>query len=387
MNSIRFSVSMPNFARASLLGLGLLGMAACKSPTASIPARSPSPRAAPKAVKAAKAPPKPAAPIQEIPIRADKTVFGESELMGTRVSINVYVGDAQNGQAAGQAITQAFQEIARIESIASEWIAQSELSRLSASAGQGWQSVSPEMWELLNKSVAISKETDGHFDITFYSVGRLWDFSKGAQVPKPAEIQAALKKVGHRWIELDPAKKRVRLTQKGVALGMGAIAKGYGVDMGAKVLKSAGLNNFIVEAGGDTYVSGKKGDTPWRVGIQNPSGPGPMGSLKVRDQAVVTSGNYERFFVHDGVHYTHILDPKTGYPILRERSPRSVTVVARNATDADAYCTALAVMGTSKALAFVKRRPDLEAIIVDAKGNTHLSSGLTSLYQPLNRTP
>lgn len=379
-------VSLPRTAGPNVIGLAiLLGLSACKSPTASIPARSPSPQAAPKPPPKSEAKPKENA--QEIPIRADKTVFGESELMGTRVSINVYVGDAPNGNAAGQAITAAFHEIARIESIASEWIAQSELSRLSASAGQGWQSLSPEMWELLNKSVGISKATDGHFDITFYSVGRLWDFSKGAKLPDPEKIKAALKKVGHRWIELDPAQQRARLTQKGVALGMGAIAKGYGVDRAAKVLKEAGLRNFIVEAGGDTYVSGKKGDAPWRVGIQNPSGPGPMGSLEVLDRAVVTSGNYERFFVHDGVHYTHILDPKTGYPILRDRSPRSVTVVARNATDADAYCTALAVMGTHKALAFVKSRPDLEAIIVDAKGNTHLSSGLTSLYKPLNRTP
>lgn len=355
----------------------------CKSSTSSIPAKSPTPaKASPSPTPSQR--PLPSA--QKIPIRADRTVFGESELMGTRVSINVYVGDQKQGNRAGQAITQAFQEIARIESIASEWIPQSELSRLSAKAGLGWQPVSPDMWELLSKSAEISQATQGRFDITFYSVGRLWSFKPNAGVPEQKQIQASLTRVGHELVELEPESKQVRLVKKGVALGMGAIAKGYGVDRAAAVLKKAGYTNFIVEAGGDTYVSGKKGNQTWRVGIQDPSGPGAIGALSVQNKAVVTSGNYERFFVHKGVYYTHILDPSTGYPILRSKSPRSVTVVANNAMEADAYCTALTVMGRAKAMSFVKARPDLEAIIVDSDSSVHLSSGLQELYDPFKRT-
>lgn len=361
---------------ATIFALGVLS--SCKAPVSSIPAQKP-------AQKPAVAAAEKAAKSEQVPIRADRTVFGESQLMGTRVSINVYVGQAKSGVAAGQAITEAFQEIARIESIASEWIKDSELSQLSASAGTGWKAVSPDMWELLSRSLRISKATQGLFDISFQSVGKLWSFKPGATLPDDKAVKAALGNVGYQFIELDPKTKQARLTKKAVALGMGAIAKGYGVDMAAALLKRKGFKNFIVEAGGDTYVSGKKGDKVWKVGIQNPAGPGAIGALQVQDKAVVTSGNYERFFVHDGVHYTHILDPRTGYPIPRDKSPRSVTVVADNATDADAYCTALAVMGTKKALAFVKERPDLETIIVDAKGTSHVSTGLSGLYHAWNQ--
>lgn len=361
-----------------LVALGWL--TACKSPVSTIPAKTPLP--------AKREAPEPAAAAgNQVPIRADRTVYGESTLMGTRVSINVFVGPAKSGDPAGKAITEAFNEIARIESIASEWIKESELSKLSASAGQGWRPVSAEMWELLERSHNISEATQGMFDITFQSVGQLWKFTPGSTVPDDAAVKAALANVGYRLIELDPKQKQVRLTKASVALGMGAIAKGYGVDKAAQLLKAKGFTNFIVEAGGDTFVSGKKGDKTWKVGIQNPAGKGAIGALQVQDKAVVTSGNYERYFVHDGVYYTHILDPKTGYPIPRDQSPRSVTVVAKDATDADAYCTALAVMGTKRALDFVKQRSDLETIIVDAKGTLHVSAGLRASFEAWGPTP
>lgn len=363
--------------RARIL-IPLLLLCACKGkPSPSKSVTQPA-KAAPKAEQA---------PSDKGPLRKDGTIFAESTLMGTRVSINVYVGMAASldtQKTAQDAMRKAFHEIARIESIASEWTPKSELSKLSASAGQGWQNLSEDLWQLVSRSVKVSEETKGLFDISFYGVGKLWSFKKGAQPPSPDKVKEALSQVGYRFIELDPAQKRVRLTRPKMALGMGAIAKGYGVDQAAASLMQAGFHNFIVEAGGDTYVAGTKGKASWRVGIQDPAGPGAIGALEVQDQAVVTSGNYERFFVHDGVHYTHILDPSTGYPIRREHSPRSVSIVASNATDADAYCTAVTVMGRKAGMAFVASRPELEAIIVDADGSLHLSAGLRSLYQPLN---
>jgi thiamine biosynthesis lipoprotein len=168
-----------------------------------------------------------------------------------------------------------------------------------------------------------------------------------------------------------------------MAVGMGAIAKGYAVDMAAGVLKTHGYADFIVEGGGDTYVAGTKGGEPWKVGVQDPETRGALGFLTAEDESVVTSGNYQRFFEHEGKRYAHILDPKTGRPIPWSEAPRSVTVVAPSATDADAYATAIYVMGAEAGVAFAESRPDLDALVIDAEGRMHQSSGLEGRWQPL----
>jgi thiamine biosynthesis lipoprotein len=321
------------------------------------------------------------------PIRNDGTVYGESTLMGTRVSINVYVGD-DRGEAtarrAGAAIQAGFDEIARIEAMMSEWQPDSELSRLSARAGET-VAVSPELAEVLARSVEISRDTGGAFDVTFHGVGQLWSFRPGAVPPTREAIAAKLPLVDWTKLEVDRAATppTVRLTQPGMMIGLGAIAKGYGVDRASAVVRARGFANHIVEAGGDTYVAGRKGTAPWVVGVQDPAATGSIGAIPLTDQSVVTSGNYQRFFTHEGVRYAHILDPKTGWPVPAERSPRSVTVVAPDATTADAYCTAVAVMGAEAGLAFIERSPTLEAVIIDATGAVLVSSGLRERYVPL----
>ncbi len=313
-------------------------------------------------------------------VRPDGTIFAESELMGTRVSINVWVGEGGDALAASEAITDAFAEIARLEGIASEWQTTSDLSRLNRSAGESVL-VPPELLEILGRAAAISAATEGLFDVSFHAVGQLWRFGPDARPPTPEAIAEQLPKVDWRAIELDPGAGAVTLTKPGMKIGLGAIAKGYAVDKAAALLRSRGFANHIVEAGGDTLVSGQKGDKRWKVGVQDPKQTvGRIGYIVAKDEAVVTSGTYARYFVWEGVHYTHILDPRTGWPIPVDRTPKSVTLVADNATDADAYCTAVSVMEPDRGMAFVEAHAGLEAIIIAPDDRVLVSSGLKDRF-------
>ncbi len=313
-------------------------------------------------------------------VRADGTIFAESELMGTRVSINVWVGQSGDALKASEAITDAFTEIARLEAIASEWQSTSDLSRLNRSNGEPVE-VPPELIEILARAQEVSLDTEGLFDVSFYAVGQLWSFEPGAQPPSPESIAEQLPKVDWRAIEIDAPERSVTLAKPGMKIGLGAIAKGYAVDQASALLHERGFANHIVEAGGDTQVSGQKGDKPWRVGVQDPKQTvGRIGYITAKDEAVVTSGNYARYFVWEGVHYTHILDPRTGWPIPVDKTPKSVTLVAKNATDADAYCTAVSVMDPERGLAFVEARPALEVIIIGPDDALYVSTGLKDRF-------
>jgi FAD:protein FMN transferase len=176
-------------------------------------------------------------------------------------------------------------------------------------------------------------------------------------------------------------------------VGLGAIAKGYAVDRASAVLREHGFGNHVVEGGGDTYVAGTKAGKPWMVGVQNPHAKqeqgelGPsgqaspvLGALPSTDRSVVTSGDYERFFEYEGRRYAHIFDPRTGYPLEESKSAQSVTLVGPNATDADAYCTAVAVMGPQRGMAFVEAHPELGAIIIARDGELTISSNLVDEF-------
>jgi thiamine biosynthesis lipoprotein len=320
-------------------------------------------------------------PDEAPPVRPDGTIFAESELMGTRVSINLWLGPGEDAVEAGKAIRDAIAEIARIETIASEWQPDSELSALNRAAGAEPMVLSPELFEILERAKQVSADTDGLFDVTFHGIGELWTFTPGSQPPAAEAISERLALIDWQQLELDPVRRTARLAKPGMKIGLGAIAKGYAVDRAAALLSARGFRHHIVEAGGDTYVTGTKGDQSWRVGVQAPEdSKGRIGHLVVRDQSVVTSGNYARFFVWQGVHYTHILDPRTGWPIPADRTPKSVTLVASDATTADAYCTAVSVMEPKAGLAFIEARPALEAIIIAPDGEVLISSGLRETF-------
>lgn len=314
------------------------------------------------------------------PVREDGTIYAEAVLMGTRWSMNVWLPPGKTAREAGDAIEAAFTEVARIESIASEWRPDSDVTRFNLAAGGEPMKVPPELLELLTRSREVSEATDGLFDASFHGVGSLWRFDPGAKPPTDEAIAERLPLVDYRSIEVDAEAGTARLAKKGMKVGFGAIAKGYAVDRASAILTEAGFEKHVVEGGGDTYVSGRKDTRPWTVGVQDPGGKGAVGALRVENLAVVTSGNYQRFFEHEGVKYAHILDPRTGKPIPYDASPRSVTLVARNATDADAYCTAVTIMGADKGLEFVDGRDDLQAVIIDSSGTVRLSQGLEGIY-------
>jgi FAD:protein FMN transferase len=381
--------------RVSLMALWVLA-AACKNDPASeadsAPAKSdrtssnpgtsraPAPAGAPSTEK-------PSGP----PIRKDNTVFADTEMMGTRVSINVYVDpkrppnrntDRNSARDAERAVEAAFEEMARIESLLSEWKPHSDLSRFNAAAGGPPIEVSAELAEVLARSREIGEETGGHFDVTFHGVGQLWSFEPGAVPPSAEEIERKLPLVDFRAIEVDRETRMARLARPGMMVGLGAIGKGYAAERASATLKAHGFADHVVEAGGDTHASGSKGTKPWMVGVQNPDGRGVVGVLPAIDRSIVTSGDYQRFFEHEGRRYAHIIDPRTGWPIELERSPRSVTLVSSNPTDGDAYCTAVVVMGATEGLQFVESKPDLEAIIMTRSGELLVSSGLQDVFIP-----
>ncbi len=330
----------------------------------------------PRAKPDAKAEAPPAGP----PVRKDGTVFAESQLMGTRVSINVWAGKPEqaDGVAAGKAIRAAFDEIARLEQILSEWRPDSELSRLSDAAGSPARPLSRELLAVLVRSNEIAVATEGAFDPTFHGVGQLWSFAPGAVPPSREAVAAKLPLVGWQRLELDNKAGTGRLADPGMKLGLGAIGKGFAADEASALLVRQGFANHVVEVGGDTFAAGSKDGAAWMVGIARPDGPGVVGAIPSRDRAVVTSGDYQRYLEHEGVRYAHILDPRTGWPVPIERSPKSVTLVAANATDADAYCTAVAVMGVEAGMAFVEAHPEIDAVIITQDDEVQVSTGLRS---------
>lgn len=368
---------------AAALAGSLLG--ACSKSEAPKPAPSrpnPTPQAAPQAAEPqSKAPPLP--PAKGPPIRRDGTMYGTSELMGTTVSLNVFVGADGDAAKAGKAMEDALAEMARIESLMSEWKPNTELSALNDAAGKDAKPISPELFEVLQVAKRIHAETKGTFDVTFHGVGHLWSFKDGATPPTADAIKAALPLVDGAALELDQRATTARLPKEGMKIGLGAIAKGYAVDRASTLLRERGFANHVVEAGGDTYASGSKGDQPWRVGVKDPESQGSLGVLSIRGRAVVTSGDYMRFFEHEGRRYAHIIDPTTGWPIEASKSPKSVTLLAKDATQADAYCTAVTVMGSKAGLEFVESRPDLDAVIIERDGAVRVSSGLDEVYEAL----
>ncbi len=283
---------------------------------------------------------------------------------------------AERTAAARTAMDAAYAEVDRLVALVSEWIPTSDISRVNAAAGSGaGVEVEPETFALIAKSFEIGRLTGGAFDITFLPLGRVWDFKRTPPaLPVPAAIARARALVDYRKIHLDPAAHTVALADSGMAMGLGGIAQGYIADRVAEVIRSRGFTDFVIDVSGDLRVDGRVGGRPWRVGIQDPrQRDRVIATLPLADGiSVVTSGDYERYFELDGRRYHHILDPATGYPAT---DCRSVTVVSTDTGIADALATGLFVLGPERGLALAERLPDVEALIVDAAGATHTTSG------------
>lgn len=294
-------------------------------------------------------------------------------IMGTRVHAELWHDDPAE---AARLLEAVMAEMRRIDRTYSPYIETSELSKLNREAGDGWVDVSPELLDLLEKSRRVSELTGGAFDVTYASVGRYYDYREGKR-PDDARIAAAVEAIDYRYVELDPSGRRVRYTHPNVYVDLGGIAKGFAVDRCIALLERAGVTQASVSAGGDAYILGDRRGEPWTVGVRDPRDEDAMAAvLPLMDTAVSTSGDYERFFVEDGVRYHHIIDPSTG---RSARDSWSVTILGPEATFTDALSTSVFVLGPEKGLALINRLPGVDAIVIDAAGRLRYSEDLAPM--------
>ncbi len=276
---------------------------------------------------------------------------------------------------ADAAIAACFDRIAHVDLIASEWDSASVVSELNRRAGAGPLAVPPDLFELLRIARDVAEQSEGAFDPTWAVVRPLWPFDGTDRVPDSADVSARAALIEWRRLALDSTASMAALERDGMAIGLGAIAKGFALDLASAELRRRGFADFILYAGGQVYAAGAKpGGRAWRIGVQDPRGGANdvFASLDLRDESASTSGDYEHFFIEAGVRYHHIIDTRTGYPA---RGARCATVIAADGTLADAYSTAAFVLGPEKGLALARERR-FELLIVDAGGGVHMSDGM-----------
>ncbi|HEX5657757.1 MAG TPA: FAD:protein FMN transferase [Polyangiales bacterium] len=293
----------------------------------------------------------------------------ERRLMGTVWVITLVGDDAAKARAAAN---RAFDEVDRLEQSLSEWRPDSDISHVNQQAGIAPVKVAPELIACVRASLDVARWSNGAFDISWAALRGLWDFSAGSShvPPSKARVKAMLPLWNYKNIVLDEANGSVFLKKKGMQIGLGGVAKGYALDRAGESLIEAGFPNFLIYAGGQVLVHGKKGDRKWRVGIQHPREPRHFAFVEIEDGSLATSGDYEHSYEHQGVTYHHIIDPKTGFP---NRNTSSVTLLAKTALWADAIDTAVFILGPKRGLEMLERAPGgpFEAAVVDP--NMHLS--------------
>lgn len=300
------------------------------------------------------------------------------QLMGCNFEITVV---ASSKEKANNSINLAVSEITRIEKLISSWDPNSQTSLINRNAGVQPVQVDVELIELIERSVAISELTDGAFDISFASIDKVWKFDGSMkEMPSKEIIHSSVALIDFENIIIDKKNSSVFLPQKGMKIGFGGIGKGYAADKAKALLQENGIEAGIINASGDmntwgTQPNGQK----WKVAITNPlNKEKSFGLLPIEKGAVVTSGNYEKFVVFNGIRYTHIIDPRTGYP---SSGILSVTVFAPKAELADALATAIFVMGIETGLNRVNQLPGIECIIIDEQGGIHQSENIKITHE------
>ena len=295
------------------------------------------------------------------------------KLMGTRFDISVVSKDSIKSK---EYIDLAINEITRIEQLISSWNENSQTSLINRNAGIKPVKVDKELFDLIKRSLAISKLTDGAFDISYASMDKLWKFDGSmTKLPTDDEIRASVAKVGYQHIILDESVSTVFLNLKGMKIGFGAIGKGYAADTAKKLLIEKGAEAGIVNASGDMNTWGKQANgDDWKVAITNPlNKKNAFGLLPIKNGAVVTSGNYEKYVIFNNKRYSHIIDPRTGFP---STGIISVTVFAPKAELADALATSIFVMGIDVGINRINQLPKIDCILIDDKGNIHKSNNI-----------
>ena len=297
--------------------------------------------------------------------------FKESRgIMGTNIDVDLW--DTNVIHAKG-CIEEVMGEMERINQLMSPYIKTSELYKINQLAAKQPVKISQEMYDLIQRSFYFSEISHGAFDITFASIGYRYNYRKHIK-PNDAEIKASLKEINYRHIKLDPKNRTIRFDMQGVRIDLGGIAKGHAVDGSIKLLRQCGIKDAMVTAGGDSRIIGDHDGRPWMTGIKDPRNKkDSIVVIPLVSTAISTSGDYERYFIKNGVRYHHILNPRTGKSV---HSTRSVTILGPDATTTDGLSTTVFVMGPKAGLALAERLPGIDAVIIDNKGKVHYTSGL-----------
>ena len=298
--------------------------------------------------------------------------------MGSELRLTAWTTDPAGARSAFDAV---FKEFDRLDALMSVWRAGSDVLRINAAAGERAVPVSADVREALRTAHQISEWTGGKFDVTFGALADIWKFDHDQDntVPSGDAIRSRLPLIDYRQIAIDEAAGTVFVKRKGMRVHLGGIGKGYAVERAVKIMRRAGLQDFLVQAGGDLYAAGHKDGRPWRLGIDDPRGPGgrSFATVDLSDGTFSTSGDYARSFMKDGIRYHHLLDPATGQPA---RGCRSVTIVADSPLVADGLSTGVFILGPVEGMALIERLPDVEGVIVTAKNEVLVSSGLKDQF-------
>ena len=309
------------------------------------------------------------------PAAAGAWLKREEAIMGTAINVELWADDRTKGEAAIDAV---MAEMHRIDRCMSPHKPASELSRINRDAAFAPVLLSAEMARLLLRAKEFSALSEGAFDITYAVVGQLYDYRQGIR-PSDAALSRARTLVGWRNLiiephPVDPNTSTVRFALRGMRIDLGGFAKGHAVDNATKILRARGIHHANVSAGGDSRVIGDRRGRPWSVAIRDPRRAGEVVAvLPLEDVSISTSGDYERYFDEAGERHHHLIDPATG------RSPHgvhSVTILAPDGLSSEALSKIVFVQGTQRGLALVETLPDVDAVVVDAAGVMHASSGL-----------
>ena len=294
----------------------------------------------------------------------------DEAIMGTAIRVELWCDEGVDGEAAIDAV---MAEMHRIDRCMSPHKPDSELCRINRDAGSQSVPLSAEMFGLIERALAFSELSDGAFDISYASVGQLYDYRAGVG-PTDAQTEAARAAIGHRHLHLDRATRSLRFGRPGMRIDLGGFAKGHAVDNGIAILRRRGIAHAIVTAGGDSHVLGDRRGRPWTIAVRDPRRPGEVVALlPLEDTAISTSGDYERFFERNGQRCHHLIDPRTG------KSPsalHSVTILAADGLTTEALSKSVFVLGVEAGLRLVESQPDVDAVLIDAAGALHYSSGL-----------
>lgn len=310
------------------------------------------------------------------PLARGEWLHEQQSIMGTEVSVTLWHTDKKAGQAAVDAV---MAEMRRIDATYSPYIETSALARVNAKAAQAPVDLSLEFSHLIERSLYFSKISGGAFDITFASVGWFYDYREKKQ-PSAEQQKSLQPAVNYRFLKYDPQHHRLAFGHPNVRIDLGGIAKGYAVDQAIGILRRQGITHASVSAGGDSRLLGDKRGRPWLIGIKNPRQQGPEDrdvvlTMPLSDVAVSTSGDYERYFIDErtGERVHHILNPKTG---RSASSVVSVTILGPLGIATDALSTTVFVLGVEEGLKLLTTLPGFDAVIIDAVGKVHYSSGL-----------